>query len=1056
MNRIEVLIGNNFENLFNESIKKLNLYLDDLTKENIIVVPDKLSLLTEQRIFELLNIEVFFNISVMGISKFANKIISENCLNLIECSNLQSKLLTLKAIQNVKEDFQCFSKTHINGLVDEMYAKIQQIKSSNININDLIDENSSRGTKLKFHDIRLIYKEYENLRENRLDSGALLSVFNSVCKQSNIIKNFNVFFIGFDSMTKQGIEIIKNVTRNSNNTFVSVCAPYNQPNENIYDQSFLQSIIKLCKDECFESEIVWLNKPINNITKNIILNNLFSRKQIFKTNNYINIYKATTLSQEINFIINSINYNLKTNKISFKDIAICAPIEIHQKLKTKLANLNISAHCDNPTYLVTTEPIKFILALLKYAVNPNEKSYLLEILNNDFFQINKNDKEKIINLLTQYSSVNSILNYNKNLDNNISAILKLLKPLKYETTDTFENYLELIKKITKNYQIYEKIEEITTNFKKLGEINLEKIYLQIETKLSKLLEDINVILNNNISTFSNFIEIFEKSLSECEINGIPSTINEIFIGDSKSFYGNIKYLYIISANDGTFPLTINDNGLITDNEINSQSIKAILEPTTKIINKRNKFKALETILSAKEKCYLCFHTIGEDQRPTQASEFITELKLLFNLEDINISTIEMYEDNKIDIKKICFNNPTFYHANITLNAPIPATNKDIIFSSLNKAKKIYSNINNKNLNINYGELFLKNKKTNISLIEKYNGCPKSAFLANCINLQPNKKEKIEANTIGSFIHEVAEIFVNNNKNLLGKLKKENIEQQIEFIYNSVIKKDIYYTLNLNENKFILENLKRECIRFCSFINYEQTISDFKPTYTEKYFGDNSSFKPIILKVDNEEYKICGFVDRIDICDKHFRIIDYKSGNPNFKNLKEGLFYGTKLQLFVYSEAINQNLNNDFFGAFYLPIKNTFNSNSKIDYSYVGFFINSVKLAQKCDKTLNLESNKSNILNCSLKKSKNQTDLVFKKNNNIISEEELVYLKKYAFQIIANTIKNMKKGLIDASPIKDNCNHCEFNKICKQANNEQLIRNLNFNISNCKFMELNYE
>ena len=168
MNNLTVLIGNNTQGVFEEVIKSLNDFYKDISRENIIIVPDRLSLLAEQKIFELLGIDVYFNISVMGISKFASKIIAENNLECMECSAIQSKLLVLRAMQNVKQNFKCFSKNFNLGFVDEIFAKIEQIKSSNANIDDLYDSNASVGTKLKFEDLKLVYNEYEKLRENRL------------------------------------------------------------------------------------------------------------------------------------------------------------------------------------------------------------------------------------------------------------------------------------------------------------------------------------------------------------------------------------------------------------------------------------------------------------------------------------------------------------------------------------------------------------------------------------------------------------------------------------------------------------------------------------------------------------------------------------------------------------------------------------------------------------------------------------------------------------------------------------------------------------------------
>lgn len=1056
MSKLKVLVGNNFQELFNESIKHIGPFLHDYSKENIIIVPDKLSMLTEQKIFEILNISVYFNISVMGISQFATKIINSNGLNFMECNKLQSKLLTLRSIQNVKQNFKCFSKNCNLGLADEIYSKIEQIKSSRTNIDDLIDENASFGTKLKFEDIKLIYNEYEKLRGNKLDSADLLSLFNNICSTSQIIKQCNVFFLGFDSMTRQGIEVIKNTTKNAHMCFVSVLSPNNQPNEKIYDQTYLNSIINLCKENNIEGEFKWIAKNNKNTTKNIILNNIFCRKLKFNKNDYINIYKSVNINEEIDFVVKSINFNIKTKNAYFKDFAICAPENMSHKINFKLQALGISTHLDTKATLISLEPIKYLLNWLKYSLESDEKTHLLQIIQNDFFEISKENKEILINLIYQYSSINSIKNYCKDLNEETLDILNNLSPFEIKDNDIVSNYIKNIENIIKNIKFYEKISNFCELLENINEINLQKTYLQINKKLKLIFENLQNAIPNTSLTFSEFIEIFENALKECEISGIPSTVNEVFIGNSKSFYGNVKYLYIVGATEGVFPELLTDNGLISDKEISSPTIKAVLEPTTSIVNKRNKLNAITILLSASEKCYLSYHMLDADQKNTQPCELISELKYLLGLKDINVSNFGIYDDHCLDVSKLCFNNLNVYNTNLNANLEDNPAVVEILNKTLMANENKYKIHTPQSEDANFNKLFFENGKVSISLIEKYNSCPKSAFLSNGIKLKKQNRDKIESNIIGTFIHEIAELFIKQNQNKLGSFNELEIKKIVQSLCLKIINKEKYFSLALNENKFIYNLLVKECIRFCTFINHEQTISQFKPTYTEKYFGETKSFKPIVINIDKELYKISGIIDRIDFYDNYFRIIDYKSGNVNFKSLKDGLFYGTKLQLFIYAEAVNQNINKKLFGAFYLPISNSFSPQNANDYSYNGFFINSVALAQKCDNTLSAENRESKLLGCTLNKPQKDGSMNFRKSDNIISQEQLECFRKYAIKIVTQAIKNMKKGHIVASPFKDKCTYCEFKNVCNFFDKNNYSREANYTLTNDTFLEFKYE
>ena len=1034
MKKLKVLYANNTNNLFTYSLKSVSEFFKDLSKENIIIVPDKLSLATEQAIFDALNIDAYYNISVMGISKFANKIIQENNLNKLECSALQAKLLVLRAIQNVCENFKCFSKNYTLGFVDEMYTKIEQIKSSNAKIDDLIDPNAGLGTKLKFEDIKLIFNEYEKLHYGKLDSGDLLSVFNEISSESEILKNSNVFFVGFDSLTKQGLQVLKNVAKNANYTQISVVYAKNQNNYRIYDQTFFDAVINLCKQEKLECETVWCDLPYKNNNKNLILNNLFSREKKFDfVNDYYQIIKTNSFAEEIELCTKQINYLLKTENINLSDIAICADESYSKILMTELSSLGLCVYLDKKFNLFELEPTKYLIDLFKFSFNKNPK-LLYQILSNDFCGIDNNFTQSYVTMLT---SCNSVKLTNEKFIGEYPLLIMFIEEILQEKilkNDTINNYLENLKKYIKKYQFIEKISQKADFFEEKLEIMLNKAYLQIEKKLESVFESIGQTVGNTETSFDKFCEILEKCLTETEINSVPSTVNQIYIGDLKSFYFNKKYVFVLGMNEGIMPNVLTDTGLISDKEIISESIIAKLEPTTKIINKRNKFKLFENILSAEKKCFLYYHVFDAENKQSQPNEFLSELAFLFKN---NIETAVSQKAINNDKQKMCFNLMDNYNANLILFDDINAKEYTKIKNALVKNDTLFKKLEGEKLSLDFSKLFFKDNKASVSVVEKYNACPRSAFLANALKLQPIKKDKLEANLIGTFLHEVGEVFVKNNSKALGKLSDTQITLLVEQIIQDMLKDDEYFQFTLPKNKFLLGLLKAEAIRFCSFINYEQSVSEFKPLYVEKYFGGKSDFAPITLDINGTKNYISGFVDRIDSCEDYFRIIDYKTGNTTNSKGAEHLFYGTKIQLFVYALAIKNNMDKKLFGVFYLPIKNGFSKNGN-DYTFSGFFENNAILSLKCDKNM-LSNSKSELLNVSLAKIKADGELKLKKKTNLLSDDELSAYLQYSIESVKNAIMDIESGYIDCSPIKDRCKICEFNKICKFAFDEKYER-----------------
>ena len=123
----------------------------------------------------------------------------------------------------------------------------------------------------------------------------------------------------------------------------------------------------------------------------------------------------------------------------------------------------------------------------------------------------------------------------------------------------------------------------------------------------------------------------------------------------------------------------------------------------------------------------------------------------------------------------------------------------------------------------------------------------------------------------------------------------------------------------------------------------------------------------------------------------------RSGVLRRSKSKDNLFYGNKIQLFVYAEAAKANTNKMLFGTFYLPIKNGFSNHGKTQYSFSGFFVDNVAHIKKCDSGLSILNPKSNILNCSLSKPKGNGEPIVRKKQNILSSEEMSAYGKYAIK-----------------------------------------------------------
>ena len=189
---------------------------------------------------------------------------------------------------------------------------------------------------------------------------------------------------------------------------------------------------------------------------------------------------------------------------------------------------------------------------------------------------------------------------------------------------------------------------------------------------------------------------------------------------------------------------------------------------------------------------------------------------------------------------------------------------------------------------------------------------------------------------------------------------------------------------------------------------------------------------------------------------YFMIIDYKTGTASNAKGKENLFYGLKIQLFVYAQTIKVAKNKKIFGAFYLPIKNTFSKDSIFDYSLCGFLQDSFYLASKCDTELGDGAEKSRLLDVSVSKNNKDGEICLKKKNNILTADELDAYCKYSIEVCKEVIKCINGGNFEPIPFAGDCQNCEFNKICKNSYFMQFGREETFEIESKDFLEITNE
>lgn len=378
-----------------------------------------------------------------------------------------------------------------------------------------------------------------------------------------------------------------------------------------------------------------------------------------------------------------------------------------------------------------------------------------------------------------------------------------------------------------------------------------------------------------------------------------------------------------------------------------------------------------------------------------------------------------------------FRNNVLPESNMALPSLYVAVKKRMDKKTQNIFDNMYKSYNKFVLK-NSEELFFPKKTTSISELESYFSCPYKHYAEYGLKIRAREDARLKAVDVGNIMHKIAEYFVKDIASIV-KMEKNKQKYFILHIIDKALKEN---EVSSASNQYIVKLLRSEAERMCQALMFQFNNSDFKPAETELFFGSNSHVSAIDL---NDKIKIEGKIDRVDTTSDAFRVIDYKTGA--FDLSASEVFYGKKIQLFIYLKALEKYKNLKAAGTFYLPIKNIFTEESRdgeflSTYRMEGYFVDNVDTVLKMDKSLSLENPNSKIISANLSTNKENVlsnIIKLQPKNHIMPAKMLGDISNYVTEISRIAVKEITEGYIHPSPLEKSgratCEYCDYKFIC---------------------------
>lgn len=1021
MNKLILTKGTDITSASEQVVADIAQFVSCIDEDQIVIVPDRYSLITEKMIFEKLNITSTLNIKVMGINRFASFVLKSQNVFPKSMSNNSALVAIGKAVFEEKNNFKFFPKDSVDvSFLQQLKNTISQLKTSQIPPEKL--ENIQDD---KLHDIYLVYKNYEQKQKNGVDLADFLEVFIQSIKNVDL-NNTRVYFAFFDSMTTQGLEIVKMLLMKTKSVEFALAFPdVYQKNKFVYDTTLTKKLVAMASENGVEIEEKFVsssNYISNMISKNIYLSN----PQQIASSDFAKFWECSTNEAQYESVAREIKNHVVFGGRYSDCVLGVSDIEGNYKaIKRIFDDYEIPCFFDIDRTLSKTKIVEFLNLIFNY-IQEKDTSILYDIFSNIFSNFSSEESGEICQLLDKYKKIDQDLELteleNQNDKKIYQKIIEFQDILTCQKTDkkgyiSGKDFVEYINNIFQKLHIEETAKKLHDYYAELADLENQKTYEKIYEKIADILVVFEQETKDEKLQFCEFVVLLNNVFEGTKLSVVPLGVDQVFVGDvSKSFFESGKVFFLCGANQDKMPDFQKDVGLISDKDISRFSNRVKIDPTIRTINLRKRLKLCSVLSIPMQKLFVLWVAISDDGKKLAESTFVLGLKKMFGgeIQKIGFAGEIQSDDFAKDVSNIkrAKQRLISYLQNPILGSEMQY---NTLFDILKKNDPEFCDklkqfgAKNDVPNLVNNQLFFPQGKFSVSALEKYARCPFMFFLTYGLGIEEKSQIDLDEATIGRMFH-----------GCLEKYFKANSRREVqEFVdeYFKQISKDEEFAIFFAYKKYasILNAIKRECIQTINDILEEQECSNYKIQYVEKHVGGNK----VLFDFGNKKIAFGGIVDRIDMCGKKIVVIDYKTGKTEHEI--QDVIYGNKIQIFVYLKALEETGDVEAVGALYYPI--SAKRKKKNEKKFLGFLID--EEAEKFDTTT---KDGGKYLGVKLK-----NDGTIAQNKTIVTKQELCEFMDMAKSVMQQNLKNIADGYICPSPLKSGtvpCARCKFLGICK--------------------------
>ncbi len=929
------------------------------------IVPEQFTMQTQKEIVSLHPSFGVMNIDIVSFKRLAYRIFEELAVTNPQVLDDMGKSMVLRKVAADKKKSLVFYKEHLSkaGFISQLKSMLSELYQYGITpemLGDKIPENVSPVLAQKLSDITVVYQGFKEYIEGKfITSEEILDVLCNVLPRSELIKNSVITLDGYTGFTPVQYRILELFFRYSRKVVITVTM---DPAENMSRKTGVQELfymsrqmIKKLNDLAKETgisrekDILLSDHPAVRFLKegngapcslDFLEQNLYRYTgRSFKGQpESIQLYQTRNPSEEIAFVIRSMEENIRKNGLRYRDMAVItgnlsnyANEMIHQFQLS-----HVPYFLDDKKSILKNPMVELIRAAIEIVQKDFTYESVFRYLRTGLIvsQDHMDQADRLENYVIAmgirgfkrwdaafegwYKGARelNLVELNQFKDEVMGPLKHLREEFKREDS-TVKTMTAAVTALLMETGIEEKMLDFEKKFQDMGEFALAKEYGQVYGLVMDLFDRLAGLLGGEHVSRREYGEILDAGFAEIKVGVIPAAVDRVVVGDiTRTRLDHIKVLYFVGVNDGLVPVKKEKSSLFTDREREFLSGHAIeLAPTSMEEGFRQRFYLYLALTKPEKELVLSYSAMDGSGKSMRPSTLIGELKKLFPglkesaPENAGVPlTFREAKNQLADGMREYGKNGGDSRILELLKAFLASEDhKEEGRQLIEAAFYVYQQkgIGKAAARALYGSVI----NGSVTRMEQYASCAYAHFLNYGLELMERQEYELAAMDIGNLFHDSIDLWFASMKEEGRDFKTLTAEERKTMVHECVTRVTEEYGNTVLKssarNAYLAGKVERITDRTVWALSEQLKKGDFTPVGFEVSFSADDHLKAMRLPLSKDEaVHLKGRIDRMDLCEDeeavYVKIIDYKSGSTAFD--LTSLYYGLQLQLVVYMDA----------------------------------------------------------------------------------------------------------------------------------------------------------